>query len=161
MARAGLLTAMALALHIFESFIPLPLPMPGVKLGLANLVTLYALIYLGLKDSLFIVTSRCLLGSFFAGNPASFIFSYSGALLSCLLMYFLHNHFAEGISLPAISVAGGIMHNAGQLLAAGLIIENFKILYYLPFLTVSGAIMGLFIGLTAGYTLPFLRNEII
>lgn len=153
--------ALALALHILESFVPLPLPLPGVKLGLANLVTLYGILFLGLKDTLFIVTSRCFLGSIFAGNPASFIFSYSGALLSCLLMFFLYKNFKDQISLPAISVAGGIMHNAGQLLAAGFIVENLKILYYLPILAVSGAIMGLFIGLVANYTLPSFSNQLI
>lgn len=147
-----MLISMALALHVLESYIPLPVPAPGVKLGLANVITLYGIYYLGLKDTLIIIIIRSFLGSLFAGSLGGLVFSLSGGLISGVLMFFLVSKGQNIFSIQAISIAGGVVHNAGQLLAGAIIMENFHIFSYMPLLTVSGVIMGLFVGTISQYS---------
>lgn len=150
--RTAILISLALSLHILESYIPAPVPIPGVKLGLANIITLYGIYFLGFKDTIIIVILRSFLGSLFAGSLGSLIFSLTGGLLSGALMFILYKYGKDVISIQSISVVGGIAHNAGQLLAAAIIMENFRIFSYMPILTVSGIIMGLFIGTISFYS---------
>jgi len=144
--RLGILISMALSLHVLEAYIPVPLAFPGVKLGLANIVTIFGIVFLGLKDTMIIITTRCFLGSVFASNLMGFFFSITGGILSGLIMYYLYTRASNLFSLQVISIIGGVSHNAGQLLAASLILENFRVFYYMPVLIISGVIMGLFIG---------------
>ena len=143
----AVLTAMALALSYLENFFPLSLaiPIPGIKLGLANSVTLFALYALGPGQALLILVARCLLGAVFAGNMNALIFSVLGGMTAMLVMIGLSR--LKRLSVYGVSVGGAAAHNCGQVAAAVLTLGNTAPLYYLPvLLTVSlftGALTGL------------------
>lgn len=145
LALDALLTALALALSYVEgAFLP-PLPLPGVKLGLANVATVFALEALGAGDALRILLSRCLLGALFAGNASALLFSLLGGLCALAAMLLLRR--AGHLSLFGVSIGGAAAHNCGQIAAAMLALGNRAPLHYLPFLLlvslVSGALTGL------------------
>lgn len=145
----GILIALALALHVVERLIPIPiLPVPGVKLGLANVVTLVALFILPLSKVTLFVLLRTILSSAFGGGLSGFLFSLSGGMLSMLVMYLLARYCAHYLSLPAISVVGALFHNFGQLLVASVVVRTFGILLYLPLLIISAGLTGLIVGFT-------------
>lgn len=143
----AVLAALALALSYIEAFFPLALlvPLPGVKLGLANIVTLYALYALGAPMALCILTVRCLLGAMFAGNASAFLFSLLGGLSAMLVMILLRQ--AKGLSIFGVSVGGAAAHNCGQTAAAMLTLGNAAPLSYLPLLL----IVSLFTGALSGF----------
>lgn len=143
----AVLTALALALSYMENFIPLSaaIPLPGIKLGLANIVTLFALYALGAGQALMILTARCILGSLFAGNLNALIFSLMGGVTAMLVMILLSH--VRRLSVYGVSVGGAAAHNCGQVAAAILTLGNTAPLYYLPVLLgvsiFSGALTGL------------------
>lgn len=141
----ALLTAMALALSYLENLFPLAVPVPGVKLGLANIVTVFALYALGPRQSLMILTARCLLGAMFAGNMNALLFSLLGGLAAMLTMIGLVR--LRRFSVYGVSVGGAAAHNCGQIAAAVLTLGNTAPLYYLPVLLLvslgTGALTGL------------------
>ena len=140
----AVLSALALALSYMEAFFPLALlvPLPGVKLGLANIVTLYALDF---PSALCILLVRCTLGALFAGNASALLFSLFGGLSALFVMALLRN--AKGLSIFGVSIAGAAAHNCGQVCAAMLTLGSSAPLYYLPFLLLvslfTGALSGL------------------
>ena len=143
----SLLVALGTVLHVVEGMFPIPLPLPGVKLGLANIVTLFAIYLYGLRAGLAVATARVLLGSLIGGvflSPA-FLLAFSGAIASTLVMAWLFKH-TSCFSVIGISMAGAIGHNMGQLLAASLILRSSAVFYYLPFLLLAGIPTGLFTG---------------
>lgn len=155
----ALLTVMAGVLHFVEASLPLPLPIPGCKLGLANIMSLYVLMRFGLQDALVVVVLRVLLGSLLSGTLLSsgFFMSFSGALAACLLMYIAKRYFTV-FSVVGISVLGALAHNIAQLAVAALIIDSSAIWYYLPYLIIFAVLTGIFIGLTVRYLLDGLRR---
>lgn len=158
MVLLGILVSQALILHLVERLIPVPVPVPGIKLGLANAISLMAIVFFGPKEALLIVAMRTFLGSVFGGGVSSFIYSLIGGLVSAGAMAVMYKRFASLFSLPAISVVGAIFHNAGQIMVASLIIQNAKLFYYLPVLMVSAVITGLFIGFAVQYTLKPMKH---
>jgi len=142
----ALLTAMALALSYLENLFPLALaiPIPGVKLGLANIVTIFALYALGAGQALLILAARCLLGSLFAGNMNALIFSLLGGLCAMGTMILLSR--LPGLSVYGVSLGGAAAHNCGQIAAAVLTLGSGAPLYYLPVLLAVSLLTG---GLTA------------
>lgn len=144
----AVLTAIALVIFIAELQIPPIVPIPGVKLGLANVITVFALYKLGRKDAFFIMLCRLLLGALFTGSPVTFAFSAAGALLCFVIMAALKAFMNED-QIWAVSVAGAVFHNIGQITAAVIILGSAAILTYFPFLLLSGIITGLFTGLCA------------
>ena len=130
----AVLTAMALALSYLENFFPLSLaiPIPGIKLGLANIVTLFALYVLGPAQALMILTARCLLGAVFAGNMNALIFSLMGGITAMAAMILLAR--TGRFSVYGVSVGGAAAHSCGQVAAAILTLGNTAPLYYLPIL---------------------------
>lgn len=143
-ATYGLLVALAFILSYIESLFPMPIPIPGIKLGLANLVVLTALYSLGVKEAFVLSVIRIVLVGFTFGSPSTMIFSLAGGLLSWFLMsLFKHTKL---FSLIGVSIIGGISHNVGQIVMAILVVENVNIIYYLPFLLISGVITGTLIG---------------
>ena len=130
----AVLTAMALALSYLESFFPLSLaiPIPGIKLGLANIVTLFALYALGPGQALMILLARCLLGAVFAGNMSALIFSVLGGVTAMVVMILL-SHCGR-LSIYGVSVGGAAAHSCGQVAAAVLTLGNTAPIYYLPVL---------------------------
>ncbi len=145
----ALLTAMALALSYLENLFPLALaiPIPGVKLGLANIVTVFALYALGPAQALTVLLARCLLGAMFAGNMNALLFSLLGGLAAMLMMTGLVR--LGKFSVYGVSVGGAAAHNCGQTAAAVLTLGNAAPLYYLPILLAVSLVTGTLTGLVA------------
>ncbi|MBO6114813.1 MAG: Gx transporter family protein [Lachnospiraceae bacterium] len=147
-ALCGIFIALAMVLSYLESLVPISFAIPGIKLGLANIVTIIALVKLGLKPALIISIGRVLLSGLLFGNPATIIYSMSGALLSIAVMFIVRK--LKLLTITGTSVCGAVAHNLGQLIVAAIVIENTKIFYYMAVLSVSGIIAGVFIGIFAG-----------
>ena len=145
----ALLTAMALGLSYLENFFPLTLaiPVPGMKLGLANIVTVFALYALGSGQALMILLARCFLGAVFAGNMNALIFSVMGGVTAMLMMILLKKW--KKLSIYGVSVGGAAAHNCGQVAAAVLTLGNMGPLYYLPILLGVSLFTGALTGLIA------------
>lgn len=140
----SMILGIALIIYFIESQIPVLFP--GIKLGLANSVSLFVLISIGGKEAILIMVLRTFLGSVFGGNLYGFIFSLSGGILSNLVMIGLYRYFKDDISIKWLSIGGSIFHNIGQLSIAAFIIKNFRIYFYLPILMISAVITGYFVG---------------
>ena len=145
----AVLTAMALALSYLENFFPLSLaiPIPGIKLGLANIVTLSALYALGPGQALLILAARCLLVAVFAGNLNALIFSLLGGVTAMLVMIGLSR--VRALSVYGVSVGGAAAHSCGQVAAAVVTLGNGAPLYYLPVLLAASILTGALTGLVA------------
>lgn len=155
MVLLALLVAMASTLHIVEGWLPLPVPVPGVKLGLANIISLLAIIMFGCKDAVYIAVARIFVGSLFGGSlfgPA-FIMSMGGALSSILVMVYIRRHYNSLFSLVGVSVAGAATHNIVQIILASILVYSAGLLWYLPYLLFFAVPTGLFTGLAANYFL--------
>jgi len=142
----ALLTAIALTIFMAEAQIPNPFPIPGIKLGLANIVTVYAMFVLGPADTLMILISRVFLGSVFSGQMMTFFYSLSGGLACYIAMLGLRRILTRK-QIWVCSAIGGACHNAGQLAAAILIARTPALIAYLPYLLPAGLAAGLFTGL--------------
>ena len=163
----SLLVAQALVLHIFEGMIPVPFVTPGAKLGLANLITVIGLYTLDKKRDVFvIIILRLTLATMFGGNLSSFMYSFTGALLSFIIMVIVKKIGGNNISIIGVSCSGAVFHNVGQLLIASWIVRNIGVMLYLPILSLIGILTGFFIGLTANYALkhmyklPYFKKNI-
>lgn len=144
----GVFLALALVCSYVESLIPISFGIPGVKLGLTNIVVILMLYTIGAKDAILISVLRIILAGFMFGNAFSIIYSLAGGILSFLVMLLLKN--TGKLKILSISTAGGISHNVGQLIVAALVVENYNILFYVPVLIIAGIITGFLIGLLAG-----------
>lgn len=144
----AILTAFALIAFVIEGAIPPLTPIYGVKLGIANVFTLFALYVLDARYGMAVMLLRIVLGNIFAGQLVSFIYSLTGGLLSFLLMILLKRFFPTK-QMWVLSVLCAVTHNIGQLLAAILMLQSMAIAYYLPVLILSGIIAGAFTGLCA------------
>ncbi|MCC8066826.1 MAG: Gx transporter family protein [Clostridiales bacterium] len=143
-AYLGMFTALAMILSYVESLFPAFYGIPGVKLGLANSMSLVILYLIGVPGAFCVSVIRVVLTGFLFGNLFSIAYSLAGALLSLTVMSVMRKsaHF----SVVGISMMGGISHNIGQLVIAILLVENLNLLYYLPVLLLSGLVTGLVIG---------------
>ncbi len=141
----GVFTALALIVTYVETLIPFYFGIPGVKLGLTNIVILCVLYFMGAKDACLLSVLRVVLGGFLFGNMYSIIYSLAGGLLSLAVMYLMKR--SKGFSIIGVSMCGGIAHNIGQLLVAMAVVDNFNLFYYLPVLLISGLVTGLLIGI--------------
>ena len=148
----ALLIALALIFSYIEKLLSLDFAIPGIKLGLCNLVILCAIYLLGPKLALVISVARIFLVGFLFGNMFAVIYSLAGGLLSLLVMVLLHRY--TKLSVVTISCMGGICHNVGQIMMAVLVVENLNLFFYLPILLVAGFITGLIIGIICKLILP-------
>jgi heptaprenyl diphosphate synthase len=142
------LVAVAMILSYVESMIPAFVAVPGVKMGLSNIATVFALYSLGWPYAICVSVVRVFLSSLLFGNFVSLIYSLSGAALALALMILLKK--LDCFSTVGVSVAGGVGHNAGQIIAACIVMENAAISLYIIPLLISGTISGVLIGLVAG-----------
>ena len=144
----ALLVSLALMLSAVERLFSLDLllPVPGLRLGLPNIVTLFALWALPAKTALLILVLRCVLASLFGGGASALIFSLSGGLLAFVVMWALFPLEGKGLSAAGISVAGAAAHNVGQLLAARVVMGAAAVFGYLPFLLLGSVLSGLATG---------------
>ena len=157
-ALCAVLTALALGLSTLENLFPIGLivPLPGIKLGLANIVTLFALYELGIGPALIILTGRCFLGSLFAGNLNALLFSLLGGLSAMLVMFVLKH--CRKLSLFGVSIGGAAAHNIGQICAAMITLGSTMVLGYLPILLCSSLISGTLTGFIAGLLFKAMKN---
>ena len=146
--RLALLTAIALTIFMVEAQIPVAVPIPGVKLGLANIVTVYTVFALGAGDALLVLVSRVFLGAVFSGQMMTLLYSLGGGLLSYLALLLLRRVLGRG-QLWVSSPLSAVCHNLGQLLAAAAIAKSWVVLVYLPYLVLAGLITGTLTGLCA------------
>lgn len=146
-ATLSLLIALAMILSFVESQIPSFFAIPGIKIGLANIAVIFALYKLSIKEAIIVSLVRVIILSFLFGTTVTLIYSLSGAILSMLVMVIMKksNKFSE----VAVSIAGGVMHNAAQIAVACVLLKNDTIKYYLPFLIVSGILTGTVIGIVS------------
>jgi len=155
--RMALLTAIALIIFIVEAQIPAPVPIPGIKLGLANIITVYAMFRLGPKDTAAILLCRIFLGSVFSGQMTTFFYSLGGGLLAYLAMLALRRVLTEK-QLWVCGAIAAVCHNIGQMAVAILIFRTFELIVYLPVLCLSGLVTGVFTGLCAQFLLGRLKH---
>ena len=155
----ALLTAISLGIWVIEAQIPAPVPVPGVKLGLASVITLAAMSLLGRKEALAVLVMRVVLACLFAGSFSAILFSLTGGLLSWAIMALTVGLFAES-RLWVVSVFGAIAHNAGQLLAAIAVTRTPSLFVYGPALLFAAIVTGAFTGVAAMYLTRALKRHI-
>lgn len=148
----ALLTAIALTIFLVEAQIPAPVPIPGIKLGLSNIVTVYAIFALGPAEACMILLVRVVLGCLCSGQVMALLYSLAGGVF-CLAAMLLLRRFVTERQIWVCSVVGAMFHNLGQILAAILITRTPALIVYLPVLVLSGLIAGLFTGLAAQFLL--------
>ncbi len=144
-AYLGMLTALAFVFSYIEYLLPINLGVPGVKLGLANLVIIVALYTINMRWAFTLSAVRILLAGLTFGNPASMIYSLAGGMLSLAIMILAKK--SKLFSVTGVSILGGVFHNIGQIGVAVLVVETAGLLYYLPVLILSGTIAGVLIGI--------------
>lgn len=155
-ASYGLLISLAFVFSYIESLIPIPFPVPGIKLGLANLVVIIAIYGMGVKEAFVLSMVRILLVGFTFRDPSTLAFSFAGGFLSWLAMVTFMK--LKLFSMVGVSIIGGIAHNIGQIIIAIIYVNNPSLIYYLPFLIISGVISGTLIGILAALIIKRLRK---
>lgn len=153
----AMLVALAMIFSYVESLVPINFGIPGVKLGIANLVTVFGIYFLNPGEVFLIVFLRILLTGFMFGNGMSILYSLAGGMLSLAVM--LAAKKAGGFSVIGVSIAGGITHNIGQILVAACVVQNLKLVYYLPVLLIAGTITGCLIGMLGGRILNVIKAQ--
>lgn len=159
-ALSAILVALALALSLAEKLLPIGalIPVYGVKLGLANIVTMLALFYIGTAGAVVILVSRCLLASLFSGIM-SLLFSLSGGLLALFTMLLLMQWHNRAFSIFGISIGGAAAHNTGQIIAASLLLGENLFYTYLPILLLTGIATGILTATAAGFLFAKLERN--
>ena len=152
----GLFAALAILMCYVEMLIPIPVPIPGVKLGLANVIIIIMMYFMDTKSAFFVSLIRVILSGLLFAGFAGLLYSLAGALLSFLVMALLKK--MGKFSIVGVSIAGGVFHNVGQIIVAALAVENVRMAYYLPFLLVSGVVTGMLIGIVAKTALGYLKR---
>jgi heptaprenyl diphosphate synthase len=157
-ALAGMLTALAMVFSYIEVLLPFSIGIWGIKLGLANLVVLSGLYFLPHRDVFIVSMTRIFLTTLLFGNIMALAYSLAGGVFSFLVMSWLQKR--RLLSMAGVSIAGGICHNIGQIMAAYLILQSEGVFLYLPVLMISGIAAGMIIGVTAGKILPVFKGRI-
>lgn len=153
-AYCALLTALAMIFGYVEAMIPFGFGIPGVKLGLANIVIVLALYILPACQVFAIQLMRIVLVSFLFGNLSMMLYSLAGGMLSLVVMLLLNRR--DVFSITGVSIAGGVSHNIGQLIVAALVVQNLKIMFFFPIMIMAGLITGCLIGVLACRIKPVL-----
>ena len=149
----GVFTALALIFSYVETLIPFQIGIPGVKLGLANLIVVVALYKMGGKDALLLSVTRIVLSGFIFASLFSILYSLAGGLLSLAVMVILKKRGSFSVF--------GVIHNVGQLIVAMLVVETFSVAYYVPVLLIAGVITGFIIGVVANEMLKRLGSIVL
>ena len=155
-AKLGLLTAVAIVLGYFEYLLPVT-GIPGVKLGLANTVLLYALYLIDVPSAILLMFLKVGLSGLLFGGPAAMLYSLAGGVLSLIVMILARK--SKGLSIVGVSVLGAVSHNIAQMVVACFVVETRAILAYLPILLFAAAVTGTLTGLIARYTFRGLRPK--
>ena len=157
-AQLGVYIALAMILSYVESLIPFSFGIPGIKLGLTNVVTVIMMYTYGIPGALGVAVLRAVLSGFMFGNAFSIIYSVAGCVLSFIFMYILKktNHFA----IISVSAAGGVMHNVGQLIVAANVVKTYSVIYYAPVLIIAGVFTGIIIGIVSDEIVKRIGNRL-
>ena len=155
-ALGGMLVAVAFMFSYLELLIPISFGIPGIKLGLANLVILSCMYVMQPLEVFVILIARILLSGFLFGNMTMMIYSLAGGILSFLIMLFVKK--TQVFSMIGASMLGGVFHNIGQIITAMLVVSNVRIITYLPVLLLSGGITGLLIGMLSKKCVPVVKR---
>lgn len=156
-AQLGVYIALAMILSYVESLIPFSFGVPGIKLGLTNVVTVIMMYTYGIPGALGVAVLRAVLSGLMFGNAFSIIYSVAGCVLSFIFMYILKktNHFA----IISVSAAGGVMHNVGQLIVAANVVKTYSVIYYAPVLIIAGVFTGIIIGIVSDEIVKRIGNR--
>lgn len=156
-AMAGICTALAMVFSYIEFLLPpVSAAVPGIKMGLPNIVIIFALYRLGMKEACAVSAVRLFLSALLFGSVVSLAYSAAGAVLSLCVMSILKR--TGKFSVVGVSVAGAVLHNAGQILIAMLIMKTAQIGYYFAILAISGTIAGILIGVSSALILKYVRK---
>ena len=150
----ALLSALAAVFGYIESLFPLPIPVPGIKLGLSNIAILFALIKMNRRDAFLIMLIKVIICSILFSGINSLFYSLSGGIFSFFAMIFAQK---LDFSTVGVSMAGGVFHNIGQIFAASLLLSSFSAFYYLPVLTVFGLFVGAAVGILCSIVISRLK----
>ena len=152
----GVFTALALIFSYVETLIPVNFGIPGVKLGLANLMIVIVLYKTNWREALLLSVVRIVLSGFIFGSLFAILYSLAGGLLSLAAMAFLSRR--DWFSVIGVSIAGGVSHNIGQLVVAMIAVQTYRVGYYLPVLLIAGLLTGALIGVISGQVLIRIRH---
>lgn len=155
----GFFLAIALILSYVESLIPFSFGIPGIKLGLPNLVVVLLLYRRGSKEAVAVNFMRIILSGFLFSNLYAILYALAGAVLSFCAMLLAKR--ARCFSVVGVSVAGGVFHNIGQIIVAMLVVETVYVGYYLPFLIIAGTVTGAVLGIAVLELMPYLRDGVL
>lgn len=156
-ANMGILVALAFIFSYIESLIPISVGIPGIKLGLANMVVIVTLYLMGAGPAFMLSLVRIVLTGFTFGNLAMMMYSLAGGMLSLLVMVIARK--TKLFSVTGVSVLGAVFHNVGQIIVAALVVENSSLFYYLPVLLVSGVVFGIIIGVVGSVLIKRLSRK--
>jgi heptaprenyl diphosphate synthase len=152
----GLTVALAMIMSYIETLFPLSFAVPGIKAGLANIVIIFVLYKMSFRDACIVSFIRVFLVSLLFGNVMMLAYSLAGAVLSLGLMALLKK--SDKFSVVGVSVAGGVMHNIGQIIMAVILLGTEQIAYYLPVLVLTGTVTGVLIGIVSSLIIKRIKN---
>ena len=155
-AMLGLTIALAMIMSYIEVLVPLSFAVPGIKMGLANIVIIFVLYKIGTKEAVLVSLIRVILVSLLFSNVMAMAYSIAGAVLSLGVMWLLEK--TDKFSVIGVSVAGGIMHNVGQIIMAVILLGTKQIALYLPVLLITGTATGIVIGIVSGLVINRFKN---
>ena len=155
-AMLGLTVALAMIMSYIEALVPLSFAVPGIKMGLANIVIIFVLYKIGTKEAILVSLIRVILVSLLFSNVMAMAYSIAGAVLSLSVMWLLKK--TDKFSFVGVSIAGGIMHNVGQIIMAVILLGTEQIALYLPVLIITGTATGVVIGIVSGLVINRFRK---
>lgn len=155
-AMLGLTIALAMIMSYIEALVPLSFAVPGIKMGLANIVIIFVLYKIGTKEAILVSLIRVILVSLLFSNVMAMVYSIAGAVLSLSVMWLLKK--TDKFSFIGVSIAGGIMHNVGQIIMAVILLGTEQIALYLPVLIITGTATGVVIGIVSGLVINRFKN---
>ena len=155
-AMLGLTIALAMIMSYIEALVPLSFAVPGIKMGLANIVIIFVLYKIGTKEAILVSLIRVILVSLLFSNVMAMAYSIAGAVLSLSVMWVLKK--TDKFSFVGVSIAGGIMHNVGQIIMAVILLGTEQIALYLPVLIITGTATGVVIGIVSGLVINRFKN---
>ena len=155
-AMLGLTIALAMIMSYIEALVPLSFAVPGIKMGLANIVIIFVLYKIGTKEAILVSLIRVILVSLLFSNVMAMAYSIAGAVLSLSIMWLLKK--TDKFSFIGVSIAGGIMHNVGQIIMAVILLGTEQIALYLPVLMITGTATGIVIGIVSGLVIKRFKN---
>lgn len=153
----GFLLALSMILSYIESVLPLSIGIPGIKLGLPNLIVVILLYLYGEKEALAVNILRIVLSGFMFGNLFAILYALAGALFSFSVMFIMKK--INVFSIAGVSIGGGVFHNIGQLIVAMFVVETYAPIFYLPVLLAAGVATGFIIGLVSMRLMPYIQNK--